>query len=881
MKKSQMTEQIFELVKENVNCPPRGANLVYLETNKTLKTMLKSLAVLLTVICCSQFLVAQQPQKPSSSDIYHSIQKLNFLGTVLYVAAHPDDENTRLISYFSNEVHARTAYLALTRGDGGQNLIGPELREALGALRTQELLAARGVDGGEQYFSRANDFGFSKNPTETLKIWDKDKVLADVVWAIRKLQPDVIIDRFDHRTPGTTHGHHTASAMLAVEAFDLANDPKVYPDQLKYVKTWQPKRQFFNTSYWFYGGQEAFDKADKSGLLSVDTGVYYPMLGLSNNEIASMASSKHLCQGFGRLTVRGSEKEYMELINGKLPKDANDVFAGIDTSWSRIQGGAQIGAILNDVEAHFNFKNPSVHLSQLVKAYKMLQNVSDDYWKKQKSQELRDIILAVTGTYLEASAQKPYANPGETVNVNVEAINRSNADITLASVSFSPNSIGINNTPLTNNTEVSFPLELTVPDDADYSTAYWLRKKGSLGMYRVDDQKLIGLPETPAPFRCYFTLNIAGEFIKFSKPVIYRYSKPDKGERYQRFEILPKVSTHVLSDVILFAQPESKDVAVQVTAWADGVAGQLALDVPFDWTVSPESQSFSIAQHGDTKTLHFTVSPPKEESVGSIVPKATVGNKTYSDKLVQIDYDHIPKQYVLMPSESKVVRTNIQKVGQHVAYIMGAGDKVPESLQEMGYQVDMVDPASIEAGSLDHYDNVVVGIRAYNVLDNLPFKQQMLFDYVKQGGNMIVQYNTAGRWAPPKEGLAPYPLQLSQDRVTDENSEVKILAKDHPLVNFPNAITSKDFEGWVQERGLYFPTTWGKEFTPILSMHDDGESAKNGSLLVAPYGKGHYIYTGLSFFRELPAGVPGAYKLFANMLSLGKSKVEPKEHIKG
>eukprot|EP01093_Parvamoeba_rugata_P000420 TRINITY_DN10431_c0_g1_i8.p1 TRINITY_DN10431_c0_g1~~TRINITY_DN10431_c0_g1_i8.p1 ORF type:complete len:377 (+),score=72.50 TRINITY_DN10431_c0_g1_i8:2483-3613(+) len=350
-------------------------------------------------------LQAQQPKKYNSSEIYEAVQKLNVLGSVLYIAAHPDDENTRLISYMSNEVKARTAYLSLTRGDGGQNLIGPEIRELLGVIRTQELLAARRVDGGEQRFTRANDFGYSKHPDETLEIWNKDDVLSDVVWAIRDFKPDIIINRFDHRRAGRTHGHHTASAMLSMEAFDLANDASKYTSQLELTQTWQPKRLFYNTSWWRYGSQEEFDKLDKSNMINFDVGVYYPSKGMSNNEVAALASSQHLCQGFGRLSQRGSQQEYIEFLKGEPLQKNEDIFSGIDVSWNRIEGGKAIGNILKSIETHFNFKNPASHLPQLLEAYKLLQNVKDEHWKTVKTKELKTIIEACSGLYLEVSAK--------------------------------------------------------------------------------------------------------------------------------------------------------------------------------------------------------------------------------------------------------------------------------------------------------------------------------------------------------------------------------------------------------------------------------------------------------------------------------------------
>ncbi len=840
------------------------------------------LVLLFSILFLIQKTPAQAPQKPSSNDIYHSLQKLNFLGKALYLAAHPDDENTRLISYLSNEVKAKTAYLSLTRGDGGQNLIGPELRELLGVLRTQELLAARSVDGGSQFFTRANDFGFSKHPNETLTIWDKEAVLSDVVWTIRNFKPDIIINRFDHRTPGTTHGHHTSSAMLGVEAFDLVNDTTKFPEQLDKTSVWQPRRLFFNTSWFFYGSRENFEKADKTRLSNVDVGVYYPLKGLSNNEIASLASSKHLCQGFGRITTRGSQEEYVELIKGDLPKNKNDLFDGINTTWSRIEGGAAIGNILYAVEENFDFVNPASHLPELIKAYGLINELSDEHWKTIKAEELKTIILAASGLYLEASAQEANIYPGGETKVNIEVLNRSTAPVTLNSLELLPTG-AIQNTALelTSNKRENFSIALKTALNEDFTSPYWLMKPGSLGLYHVKDQNLIGKPETPRTYHVKFNVLINEQPITFTKAVVFRFSKPDKGELYQPFEVLPKVTSFMADKVLIFSDTKTKDIPVKIKAGAPDITGSVQLKVPDNWQVTPKSIEFSIAQKGDEKTVLFKVSPPKNESQGKIVPIVTVDNEKYTNELVEISYDHVPKQSILLPSEAKVVRLNVQRAGEHIGYIAGAGDKIPESLEQIGYTVHKIDPATIDAGSLSKYDAVVLGIRAYNVVKDLRFKQRFLLDYVEEGGNLIIQYNTTGRRGLNIENLAPYPLTLSRDRVTNENSEVNILAKDHALVNFPNQITTADFDGWVQERGLYFPKEWAPEFTPILSMNDEGESPKTGSLIVAPYGKGNYIYTGLSFFRELPAGVPGAFKLFANMLSIGREKIEQEKPIKG
>ncbi len=813
---------------------------------------------------------AQQPKKPNSVEIHEAIKKLNFLGSILYVAAHPDDENTRLISYMSNQVKARTAYLSLTRGDGGQNLIGPEIRELLGVIRTQELLAARDTDGGEQMFTRANDFGYSKHPDETLAIWDKNEVLSDVVWAIRKFRPDVIINRFNHRTPGSTHGHHTSSAMLSFEAFDMVSDKNVYPDQLQYVDTWQPKRLFFNTSWWFYGSRENFEKADKSNFLEFDTGVYYPNLGLSNTEIASLSRSQHKSQGFGSTGTRGTQTEYIELIKGDLPTDKTNVFDGIDTSWNRVKGGKAIGDILYEVEKNFDFKNPSSSVNQLIKAYKLIQELENTHWKNIKSKEIRDIIAAAAGLYLEAAADDPFSTRNSDLIIKVEAINRSNVPVSLKSIDVSTIGVSENTeTILKQNNRMNYEFKGKIAPDAKYTTPYWLNNEGTLGMYNVSDQRLIGTPETKHQTKAIFYIEIDDVIIPYSKDIIYKTNDPVKGEVYKPFEIIPAISASIKDKVIIYANGPSKQIPVTLKAGESNLKGKIKLQHPENWLVSPNDINFSLTDKGEERTVFFTLTAPKNQSEGYIRPQIQANGNEYSDEVITIDYDHIPFQTIVLPSETKVVRLDVKKKGQNIGYIEGAGDVVPESLQQIGYNVTIIDPETISENVLQPYDAIVVGIRAYNTVDALKFKQKYLLDYVKNGGNLIIQYNT-NRRLKVDNNLGPYPLKLSRDRVTDEKANIKLLASDHPVLNTPNKITNEDFEGWVQERGLYFPNEWSEEYIPIISSNDKGESEKKGALLIAKYGKGHYVYTGLSFFREFPAGVSGAYRLFANMLSLGK-----------
>lgn len=828
---------------------------------------------LIALICCLTWqLQAQKPKKPSSSEIYEQIKGLNFLGSALYVAAHPDDENTAMISYLANTLHARTGYLALTRGDGGQNLIGPEIRELLGVIRTQELLAARRTDGGEQRFTRANDFGYSKNPEETLEFWERDQVLSDVVWAIRNFKPDVIINRFDHRSPGTTHGHHTTSAMLSVEAFELANDVTRYSDQLELTDAWQPKRLFFNTSYWFYGSQDAFNKADKSNLVKVDVGSFYPAFGLSNTEISALSRSQHKSQGFGNTGTRGNQIEYLELLKGEYPQNGN-LFEGIDTSWNRLSDGEAVGTILNAVEKNYDFKNPAASLPDLLNAYKLITKLEDKHWRELKSLEIIEIIKACAGLYIETATSKQTATANQKIALQIEAINRSEYPITLESITLLPSekTIAISQN-LNFNTRYSKSVEITLAE-ATLTTAYWLTKEGTEGMYAVTDQQLIGLPETPKKNKAIFNFRIDDMLIPITTDLIYKYNDRVNGEVYEPFEIVPKASVEIKEPVVIFPTTESKVITTNITAYTSNINGIVSLQVSENWKVS-EPQKISISNKGETKSLKFTITPPKNATEGILQPIINIDGTDISTKVVTIDYDHIPLQTLVLPSKNKLVRLDIAKKGDYIGYIAGAGDAIPESLNEIGYQVAQLNVSEITTEKLNQFDAVVMGVRAYNILDELKYKQSLLLNYVSNGGTMIVQYNTARGF--DFENLGPYPLHLSSDRVTDERAEITIVDPDAEILNYPNKITSKDFEGWVQERGLYFPNEWDAAYTPILSMHDKNEKSSEGSLLIAKYGKGHYIYTGLSFFRELPAGVSGAFRLFANMLSVGKNNQEIK-----
>ncbi len=831
-----------------------------------IKKVITSLIILMSL---SALVSAQKPKKPTSGEIFHKIERLGFLGSVLYVAAHPDDENTRLISFLANEKKAYTTYLSLTRGDGGQNLIGPEISELLGVMRTHELLQARSLDNGHQMFTRANDFGFSKNAEETIKIWDTEKVKADVVWAIRKTRPDVIINRFDHRTSGETHGHHTASAQLSHELFEAGSDPKQYKEQLKYVSTWQPRRLFFNTSWWFYGSEDKFKKADKSKLMSMDVGVYYPLLGKSNTEIAAESRSKHKCQGFGSTGTRGMQMEYLELLKGDLPTGKEDVFEGINTTWTRVDGGDKVQPMVEKLIAQYDFRHPEKSIQTLIEIHTAIQKTKDPFWKALKTKEVEDLITECAGLFLEAKTNSHKITPGDSLTLDIEIVKRLDGEIKIKSIKGQGIALDSNfNIPVVLNEPIKWSEKIKVPETTPFTAPYWLVNKGTLGLYNVEDQAIIGDPETQRNLKVRFELEVFGKTLIYNKEMVHKYNSPENGETYRPLEIVPPISVKVKEPVYIFSSDQANDIKVTVHAWVKNQKGTLRIPLPSGWKSNPETIEFELKQAGESKDFTFSITPPSKAEEIYISPEVTSLGKMYNKSIIDINYEHIPFQTVLMQSEAKLSKLDIKTNARKIAYVMGAGDEIPASLKQIGCQVDMVKPDEISAEKLMGYDALVVGVRAYNTEEGLKFKQQTIFEYVKNGGNVVVQYNTANGLVTKE--LAPYPITLSRSRVTVEEAEMRILAPEHEVMNRPNKLAANDFNHWVQERGLYFPSEWDKNFTPIFSCNDPGEQPLDGSLLIAPYGDGNFVYTGISFFRQLPAGVSGAYRLFANIISLGK-----------
>jgi LmbE family N-acetylglucosaminyl deacetylase len=807
-------------------------------------------------------------QQTSSAELLQGLKKLSTTGSVLYIAAHPDDENTRLLTWLSKERNVRTGYLSLTRGDGGQNLIGKEQGEALGLIRTHELLGARRTDGAEQFFTRANDFGFSKNPDETFKIWGKENILADVVWVIRNFRPDVIVCRFPTTGEGG-HGHHTASAILALEAFEAAADPKRFPEQLKYTEVWQARRVFWNT--FNFGG----NNTTSPDQLKVDVGSYNALLGKSYGEIAADSRSMHKSQGFGSARSRGSQLEYFKLLKGDSVK--TDLFEKIDLTWKRYPSAAGIQKLVDAAISKFDPQSPSKSVEQLVSIYNKLKQLPETdssikYWKKIKMKETEELIVGCAGLWAEVFAQEYSTAPGKEMSITVQALSRS-MDIKLGKITWPGNTDTITSLAVKKNDLYTFKHKEALSPSTPFSNPYWLNEKHSAGTYTIKDQLMIGKPENDASAMVTFHFEIAGMVLPVQRPVVYKFADPVKGEIYRPFEVLPPATVNLSEKAFVFTGNETKKIQFTIKANTDNVSGTIQVKTPAGWTavLSSNGTSFQFKDKGQERLFEASITSGEGSANGNISVILNVNGVEYSKSIQRIEYDHIPYRFILSDADAKLVKIDLKKNGNNVGYIPGAGDDVPAALKQAGYNVTILTDDLLIKNDLSGYDAIVTGIRAYNTNDRLQVHYDKLMEYVNKGGNLIVQYNTNNRIGPLVAKIAPYPFNITRDRVTDEEAQVTFVKPEHPALNYPNKITQKDFEGWVQERGIYFAGELDKNYETVISMNDPNEKANENSLIIAKYGKGNFVYTGLVFFRELPAGVPGAYRLFANLLSLPKN----------
>lgn len=779
----------------------------------------------------------------NAGEIAAGFDQLKRKGTVLYIAAHPDDENTRLLAYLAKEAKVKTGYLSLTRGDGGQNLIGNEQVELLGLIRTQELLAARKIDGAEQFFTRANDFGFSKTPEESFKIWNKEQILADMVWVIRKFKPDVMITRFPEDARAG-HGHHSGSAILAREAFSAAANPKRFPEQLKYVQPWQAKRLLWNT--YNFGN----NNTTAPNQLKIDVGLYNPLLGKSYGEIAAISRTNHKSQGFGSALQRGETFEYFSYIAGEPAKES--LFDGINITIA----DKEIETLLNNIQTQYQPKAPWLSMAQLLELKKLTAtNATFNH------QLLQQLILACAGIWIETNAPENVYAAGDSIPVKINAIYRTDNQ--------SPLTISVN---LPN--QKSLALQQNKLATADYKLAtqktdstqpYWLTANHPIGQYVINNQQEVGFPENPNSFNVPLTININGEIIALNSPINYKYTDPIKGEKYQPVVVAPAVTATLSDKAYIFIGNTTKTINVQLKAFTNNCAGLVNLQLPRGWKSNPEKTSFNLAKKGDEQTVSFILSPSDQQSSGSLALQVNTNGNSSDKGLKSINYDHIPNITIFPPAVARLEKIDLKIAGKRIAYIDGAGDLVADALKQIGYEVSTLSTAQIANTNLANFDAIVTGVRLYNINDDVKTIQPKLLEYVQKGGTLVVQYNVNN--GLKTQNIGPYPFKISNTRVTEEDAKVNFMAPAHPALNYPNKISEKDFEGWVQERGLYFATAIDPKYQTILSMNDTNESPSAGSLLIANYGKGKFVYTSLVFFRELPAGVPGAYKLFVNLLA--------------
>jgi len=811
---------------------------------------------------------ARAAQPMDAAQLQLALKKLTVVGTAMYVAAHPDDENTALIAYLGNERLYRTVYLSMTRGDGGQNLIGDEKGELLGVIRTQELLAARRIDGGEQAFTRAIDFGFSKNPQETLAIWGHDAILADVVWNIRRFQPDVIITRFPTTGEGG-HGHHTSSAILAVEAFKKAGDPNAFPDQLKYVAPWQPRRLFWNR---FSFQPIKPDDPSVAKSLRLDVGTYNATLGRSYTEIAAESRSQHKSQGFGSAERRGSLLNYFDQLDGDPAKA--DIFDGIDTSWSRIPGGEAVGKILQQASDEYDPRNPAKSLPLLVQAYaeldRLAANAPKNPWPKIKQRDIAEAIRGAAGLSIDVAAGDSSITPGGELTVNVAVVNRSDYPFTLETVGsrYGDPSKGVN-APLKNNEPVRTELKIKVPPSMEISQPYWLQQPPGKGTYTVNDPQMIGWPENPAAIPLVVTLtDKTMHTIFFNVPAVYRWTDAVRGEQVRNVDVVPEVTANLGAGVYVFPDAQAKPVTVWLRNFAGAGSVTVRLRAPQGWSVEPASLPVAFEAKGDEAHVSFRVTPPKGEQTATLAAEVELaGGKSAAMALTDIQYPHIPYQRVFAAAAAKLVRVDVAKRGAHIGYIMGAGDDVAEALRQVGYDVTLLSDADLERGDFAKYDAIVTGVRAYNTRKPLRLVHPKLMEYVKNGGTLVVQYNSTSPQPLLIKSPGPYPFTVSSERVTVEEAPVTLLKPDHPLLNVPNKIRAEDWNGWVQERGLYFTKDWDPKYETLIATNDPSDAPKPGGELYTRYGKGVFVYTSYAWFRQLPAGVAGAYRLFVNLVS--------------
>jgi len=803
-----------------------------------------------------------------SAELHELLDRLNTVGTVLMLGAHPDDENTAVMAYFARGRHLRTVYFSATRGEGGQNRIGTEQGHLMGVIRTHELLEARRIDGGEQDFATVVDFGYTKTPEEALSVWGEETLLRDMVRSIREIRPDVIVARFPPHPGSGGHGHHTAVGWTGPVAFDAAADPRRFPELG--LPPWRAERYYFNV--FAFGRRMEQQASQQPGRLRVELGEYDPVLGRSYAEIAGESRSMHRSQAMGASQRKGSVPAFFEYVAGS--RASEDLFDGIDTTWGRVEGAARVAESLALARDSYRPDRPGETLAHLLEAYKELKPLGGPDVEYKRAELVRAIELAA-GVWVDAAADRWDAVAGGDIEVTASVLWRA------------PHAWGWTGTSLEGlvaadlgsagdlerNRIAQRSASVEVPAHACYSQPYWLPERPQ------GDAQCADMGDSPGPktvLRAVFSFETpAGIEVEIEKPVVYRWVDPSLGERTRPLAVVPPVTVAFARENRIFTDSKATDVAVRLASNLGTANASVALTAPDGWTVSPAQKQVRFERRGQEVTAQFQLTPPGSASGGELTATVTVDGRLTRSGMRTIEYGHIPATPVFPRAAMRVERLDVELLAREIGYVMGAGDKIPDALRELGANVTLLSAEDLAAGDLGRFDAVVTGVRALNTRPDLVAARERVLEYVENGGTLVVQYNTAsfrrrGPGGAPAATLGPYPMTESRLRVTDEHADVSFPAgAEHPLLSVPNRITADDFKGWVQERGLYFMSDWDERYDAVLACNDEGENPLAGGMLYARYGKGVYVFTGYSWFRQLPAGVPGAFRIFANLISAG------------
>ena len=803
--------------------------------------------------------MGQNPQQQNNLAIEQSFKQLQTGISVLYIAAHPDDENTQLLSYLSQVKHFRTGYLSLTRGDGGQNLIGSEQGIALGIIRTHELLEARKIDGAEQFFSSAYDFGYSKTAEETFRQWDKNKLLADVVYVIRKFKPDIIITRFDKDGSGG-HGQHTASAILAYEAFTLAADSTQFTEQLNLVNIHQCKSIYNNSiANWLP------TKTNISALIPIEIGNYIPELGMNTGEIAAASRSKHLCQGFGTEKIRGAHTEYFKAIDGDTGVFKTNPFTGIDPLFNKIDPSQTINKLLEHAYQHW-------HSGELNRASKNLFEVRNLLLKKGINvtdypiQKIENLITQINGIYIE-SVYKNTVLPvsGDSILLDFEINSRQSNSFLLSEIKCGNQTQRINpNQLLATNKTYAYHVSYLLNDIA-YNNFFWINQGIDKNRFTIKQNEVgetLAMTESiPTQWKLFY----GADSLLIQQNIVQKEILPQQGEHYRALVVQPALVLSIPKKLTIARIGKKQIVEIGLEAHQNLNNIELQIQLPQGWKLLNTLEKIQLKK-SEYKTISIVLMAQNDAMPGNLEVKAICNAETYDLQQENISYPHIGKQLYFQAASAKLYATDKLKQHKRIVYINGAKEQVPTMLKALGYQIDQFEAAQFAKLDLSKYDVLIFGIRSFNIMPQLLDQRAKYLSFIQNGGNVIVCYQTNTFTKQEDRLIGPYPFTVSKERTTDENAKVEFNQGSNTVLKKPYLITDSNFSNWVQERGIYYASHFDTAYQSLFQIADFNESPQDGALISCKYGKGHFTYTGLSFFRQFPTAVKGAIELFVNLI---------------